>query len=288
MKSMIYFNGSYIREEELRLPLGDLGLTRGYGVFDFLRTYQGRPFHLEDHLMRLRYSAAQIGIEIPHSLEELRTIVAEVLKRNGGKESSVKILVTGGVSLDSFASHSQPHVIVSSLPLPSFAPDCYTKGIETATTASSRPFPSVKTLYYLPAIVAMKKGGPIHEILYLNPSQGYLEGATSNFFVFQGDTLITPPADGILLGITREIVLNLAKDHFAIEIRKISPTETFSEAFITSSTREIMPVSHIDGRGIGQGERGPNTAKLMHLFANYTHNEEWKPLDMHPYVIYNQ
>jgi branched-chain amino acid aminotransferase len=285
---MYYINGSYYPEDQARISVLDLGLLRGYGVFDYLRTYRNVPFHLQEHLLRLKYSVERIGLILPTSLKEIEGIVHTLLQQTGYAESSIKILVTGGVSPDQLLPQTPASLIVFVYPLKPFAEKCYTDGIKATTTSLARCLPEAKTLQYTPAIIALQEGRSkeAQEALYLNSKQEILEGTTCNFFAFKNDTLITADSEEVLLGITREIVLKLSKEHFNIELRSLHYEELadVQEAFFSSSNKEVMPLVQIDGHKIGQGDIGKKTRFLMQLFRDYTLQNSWKELSIPRYA----
>ncbi len=277
-----FIHGQYVTEAEAKISVLDLGLIRGYGVFDYLRTYGGRPFHLQEHLERLFYSAKTVGIPIPYSRKEIETIVEELLHRGGYPESSLKIIVTGGVSPDQLLPKGNSSFIAFVYPHKPYPQELHTQGIRTITIQHPRVYPCCKTLQYLPAIVALKdtaSSGAL-ESLYLNPNQEILEAATSNFFACKEGVLITPPMDGILAGITREVILKICSSHIPIEIRPIPYAEipTLEEAFLTASNKEVMPVVQIDDLPIANGKPGKITEKIQKLFLEYTKNAAWEDL----------
>lgn len=285
---MLYINGNYVSDDEGKISVLDLGLVRGYGVFDFLRTYHGRPFHLRDHLLRLQFSAGQIGMNLPNTLEEIEQIVENLLSQNNYKESSIKIIVTGGVSPDQITPLETGNLIVLMHPLKDMPRDHYLRGICATTTSLARTIPQAKTLQYIPAIVALQKGRSKNaiEALYLNSKNEILEATTSNFFAFdQSGTLITNASEEILFGITREVILKLAPAHFPVKIRPIFYDEIshLEEAFISSSTKEVMPLVQIDDHIIGSGKVGPRTQKLIELFAEYSQKGQWNHLQIPRY-----
>jgi branched-chain amino acid aminotransferase len=286
----MYINGEFVKEEEAKISVFDLGLIRGYGVFDFLRTYEGRPFHLRDHLLRLQYSAHQVGMQLPSSFEEIESLVAHLLEHNHYPESGIKIIVTGGVSPDQIIPKEPAHLMILDYPLTTPPNTDYTQGIATVTTQVPRSLPLAKTLYYIPAVMALQQGKSKHakEALYLNSAGDILEATTSNFFGFTQDgTLFTCDSEEILFGITREVILRLAKNLFPIRLEPISALKLDSlvECFITSSSREIMPVVRIDDYIIGEGTVGPRTQKLMGLFASYTQQDKWEDLHISRYEV---
>lgn len=284
---MYYVDGQYLKEEDAKISVLDLSILRGFGVFDYLRTYQGRLFHLPDHLMRLKYSAEHLGLTLPTSLSEIEKIIHEVQRLNRLEEASLKILLTGGISANQFTPEQKSTLIVLAYPLASFPSEYFSQGIKVITTQLSRSLPFCKTTQYTPAILALKQGMTQNaiEALYLNGSKEILEGTTSNFFGFKQGTLYTCCSDEVLIGITREVVKKLATPHFPIETRALHYTEIpdLDEAFLTSSNKEVMPIAQIDSFKIGNGGVGPKTQFLMEQFRAYTTLSEWPALHIPRY-----
>lgn len=281
---MFFIDGAYVKEEEAKISVLDIGLLRGFGVFDYLRTYRGKPFHLWDHLKRLCFSAEEIGLTLPYSLEEIAKIVDTVIELSGLSEASVKLVVTGGISPDQFTPQERGSLIVFAYPLTTYPKQCYTDGVDVITTPQGRFFPACKSTQYLSGIVALKKDrsqAPM-EALYLNGNGDLLEGTTSNFFGVQEKTLLTCDTNEVLKGITREVVLKLAQDRFESLLRPVhcEEIERLSEAFLTSSNKEIMPIVSIDGKTVGDGTVGPVTKELMRLFAEYTEQDKWDDVNI--------
>ncbi len=283
---MYYVNGQYVQAEDAKISVLDLAILRGFGVFDYLRTYGGRPFHLWDHLHRLQYSAEHIGLTLPVPLKEIETIVNTVQKLNHLAEASLKIVVTGGISVDQFTPQAKSNLIVIAYPIAPYPQSYFDVGINTITTRLNRSLPTSKTTQYTPAIVALQRT-KAQEALYVNAQNEILEATTSNFFGFKNGTLYTCCSDEVLIGITREVVLKLAVDHFPIETRALRYEELpeLDEAFITSSNKEVMPVVKIDSTPIGNGTMGPNTQKLQQLFRAYTQQQEWPVLNIPRYSL---
>ncbi len=268
-----YLNGKYVPFDQACLPLNDLGLVRGYGVFDFLRTYNGVPFKLTEHVQRLQNSAKLIGLSLPWSTAEIEEITQNTLTHNHFLEANIRIVVTGGASADFITPLGQPSLMVIVTPVSQYPQEYYEQGIKVITVSIERFIPKAKSLNYISAIGALQQAKQTNavEALYVNLQGEVLEGTTTNFFVFRGSQLITPK-EGILNGITRDVILELAKDRFEIVEQSIAYSQLnhCDEAFITSSTKEIMPVVQIDELHISQGKPGENTQSLMHLFHKYT------------------
>jgi branched-chain amino acid aminotransferase len=273
MANIFYVDGEFVSSSDAALPVTDLAILRGYGVFDFLRTYGGRPFHLDEHLQRLRRSASLIDLDLPWSHEEIKGIVLETIARNNLPECNVRILVTGGATDDFITPKNEPRLMVMVTPASPPAPHYYTDGAKLITFQTERYIPGAKTINYIPAIRAMKRAraaGAI-EALYIDREENALEGTTTNLFAFIGDKLVTP-GDGILWGITRSVVLELAQEMFTLEMRTLPLQELLraDEVFITASNKQVMPIVQIDDTVIGDGRLGPRTWQIMAKFAEYT------------------
>jgi branched-chain amino acid aminotransferase len=264
-----YVGGRWVHPHEATISINDVAVLRGYSAFEALRTYNQRPFHLDEHLTRLYRSAELIELEIPWTREYVAAIINEVIRRNNYKHAAIRILVTGGESEDSILPIGKPLLAVMISQLPERDMQRFAQGYKLITTAFQRTAPEAKTTNYLVAIRALKEAARRNatDALFVNKQDHVLEATRSNFFIFRGDTLVTP-GKGILMGITRNVVLKLARGRFHIEERPILLEELAQadEAFITSSSKEIMPVVQIDDVTIGKGESGPRTYELEQRF----------------------
>lgn len=264
-----YINGKILPFQQASLSLDDLGVLRGYGVFDFLRTYNGKPFLLDEHLTRLQNSAKEIGLA-PPAKPKLKIIIKELLAKNGLAESYIRIVLTGGKTSDGLTPSSPTlFVLIEKLkPLPELL---YKKGIKLMTHNFLRDVPRAKTTNYLTAVKLQKQKKKVgaFEILYVDNGK-VLECTTSNFFLFRNSTLITPK-ENVLMGTTRNFVIKLAKQKFRVEEHDVSLAELRSatEVFITATNKEILPVVKIDNRTIGNGKVGTHTKYLLNLFRGY-------------------
>jgi len=270
-KYYAYIDDKIVSADDAKLPLTDLSILRGYGIFDYLRTYQNIPFHLSDHLKRFRQSAESIGLSLPKPLSEIAKNIETLLEKVPYSEVGLKIVLTGGVSSDLFMPSNAPTFFLLAYPFIHLPQKLYDEGIAVITKNYSRSLPTIKSIQYLPAILAMKEANEkgASDVLFVS-DQGILTEATrANFFAFKGDTLITPARD-ILSGITREVVLELAQDHFPIEIRDIQLDEcsSFTGAFLSSTDKEILPINRIND--ISLGEIPPSILHLRSIFASYT------------------
>ncbi len=264
-----YINGRWVAPNEGTISINDVAVLRGYSAFESLRTYNRRPFHLEEHLNRLYRSAKMIELDIPYPREHIVDIIAEVIERNAYKHASIRILVTGGETEDGILPSGNPVLAVLTTQLGERDMERFTRGYKVITSRLQRVSPGAKTTNYIEAVRSLKEATRRDAVdaLFVNEQGHVLEGTRSNFFVFRGNTLVTPRV-GILLGVTRNTVLELAQGLFMIDERPISIDELsqVDEAFITSSSKEITPVIQIDDIVIGSGKPGPRTTALEQRF----------------------
>lgn len=283
---MIYYlDGKFVEKDKALIPVNDLGLLRAYGVFDYLKTYNRRPFYIEDHLNRFFHSASRFNLKIPVSKKELQLIIFELLIRNKSlKELSFRMVLTGGKTEDGKISEKPTFFIVVG-EAHIYPEEVFKKGIKLAILDYGREFPEIKTINYLLAVsqwknILKKKAS---EILYVSKGK-VLEASTSNFFMVKNKILFTPKNE-ILEGVTRKIVIKLAKENkiFAtgestsggkviekdITLKEVLKAD---ECFITATDKEVMPVVKIDNHIIGAGCPGEQTQKLLNLFRELRNN----------------
>jgi branched-chain amino acid aminotransferase len=264
-----YVNGQWVHPQDALIPINDVAVLRGYSAFESLRTYDRRPFHMDEHLTRLYRSLEALDLEVPFTRELVANTIHTIIERNSYKHASIRILVTGGVSDDGIYPSGQATLAVLITELGERDIQLFERGIRVITTRLQRNIPEAKTSSYAAAIHALKEAAQrgAADALYVNGRDEVLEGTRSNFFIFLGDTLVTPQT-GVLQGVTRNVVLEIASHHFKIEERPISLSELAlaDEAFVTSSSKEITPVIQVDDQVIGNGEVGSRTYKLEQLF----------------------
>jgi branched-chain amino acid aminotransferase len=261
--------------EDAKVSVYDRGFLYGDSVFETIRTYGGEPFTLGEHLARLAQSAARIGIAMPIAAADLAIEVRRAVRAARNDESYVRVTITRGKGppgLDPALARDPLRVILVEPFTPSPAA-LYHDGVRAVTTRIDRPAdaaPGAKISNYLASLLALQaaKAQGAHEAILLDARGDVLEGATSNVFVVRDGALITPPEDaGILAGITRAQVIELAGElgvpvHFAT----FSPAIAAQEAFLTSSLRELMPLVAIDAHRLGDGRPGPVTRALHAAF----------------------
>jgi len=272
-----YVDGCWVHPNEGTLSINDVAVLRCYSVFESLRTYNRRPFHLDEHLERLYRSASIIELDVPHTRDFIAHIVQETIERNTYKHATIRLFVTGGESEDEVIPTDQAVLAVLITPLGERDMESFARGTKLITTRLQRALPEAKTSNYVAAIRALKEAARhgANDALFVNEQGHVLEATRSNFFVFRGDTLITPRLR-VLIGITRNVILSLARGRFTIEERPILLEElsTVDEAFLTSSSKEITPVVQIDDWMIGDGKPGPRTYELEQRFIELVERGE--------------
>lgn len=267
-----YIDGEFVPADEAVIPVNDLAVLRGYGVFDFLRTYRGKPFFLKEHIERLKQSARQIDLDFPWSQSKLAAVVMQTLSRNNYSEANIRIVVTGGASPDFITPQGKPRLLVLVTPAQKLPVWWYENGVKIITTFTERFIPGAKSINYIPATIALKKARKQNavEAVYIDRDGFVQEGTTSNLFAFIGDKLVTPGRE-ILAGITRHVVLTLTEGMFDAEIRDIKKDELLKadEVFITGTNKGLVPVVQVDDTIIGDGKPGARTRQVMETLAEY-------------------
>lgn len=282
---IIYIDGKYLPKEEAHISVFDHGFLYGDGVFEGIRAYNGRVFRLQEHLDRLYDSARTIDLKVPVPKEEMAGIILEVLRRNKLSNGYIRPLVTRGVGDLGLDPRKCPiaSVIVIAVEWGAMYGDLYEKGLKAITVSVRRnpaealP-PNVKSLNYLNNILgkieANYKGGD--EAIFFD-TNGYMsEGSGDNIFIVKNGVIFTPPTLNNLRGITRAVVLEIAKSHgLTLVEQNLGYYDMYSadEVFVTGTAAEVAPIVLIDGRSIGTGKPGPVTRQLMAAFKTVTETE---------------
>ncbi len=280
--SVIWMNGKLVAPQQATVSIFDHGVLYGDGVFEGLRQYHGRVFRLSDHIKRLYASARAIRLEIPYSPEAIKTAIEETLQANKLVDSYIRLVVTrGGGSLDiSPATCGTPGVFIIAGSIAMYPEDTYRQGmaIITASTpriAAAALSPRIKSLNYLNNIMAKWEAidAGVAEAVMLNHLGFVCECTADNIFIVRDGQLITPAEEsGILLGVTRSVVLELAAKA-EIPTRQTNLTRydlyTADECFLTGTGAEIVPVVDVDKRLIGDGKPGAITRQLTQAFHDY-------------------
>jgi branched-chain amino acid aminotransferase len=280
MSKWIYLNGELVEKEKAVVSVYDHGFLYGDGVFEGIRMYSGNVFRLKEHLERLYDSARSILLTIPYSYEELEEIVLETLRKNQFHEGAyIRLVVSrgaGDLGLDPRKCH-QPNLVVIAEQLALFPQDLYEKGITMVTvpTRRNRPdilSPKVKSLNYLNNIMVKVEAtnAGADEALTLN-TEGYVaEGSGQNIFIVKGGELLTPPSYvGALEGVTRNAIIDLARDlGYVVKEQPFTRHDVYvaEEVFLTGTAAEVIPVVKLDGRVIADGTPGVHTHTLLNAF----------------------
>ena len=257
--------------ENAGVPVGDLLVQRGYGIFDYLRVSNNKPLFIEAHLDRLFNSAEIMRLSITLSKEELKKIVADLIEKNNIPFSGIRLIIAGGDAPDGYTI-TKPHLIIIQQPLDAPPAQMATKGIQLVSHFYQRQLAEVKTTDYLMAIHLqpwMKSQGG-DDILYYN-NDTVSECPRSNIFMVSQDNTIVTPARNMLKGITRKNIIAVAEaHHLKLEQRDISLSEMkkAKEVFITSSTKRIIPVSRLDEQNFSlEGPSSLSAQIFDHLLA---------------------
>lgn len=264
-------NGKILKRDDALIPINDLGMLRGYGVFDYFRVLDGRPVFLAEHIERLFHSLDVLDIELDFERHHIKDMVLKLVEKNNAKDAGFRIVVTGGFAEDGYNPDDQPNLFMMMHSLPTYDPEAYEKGVKLISTAYSRDIPSVKTIIYVQVIhfaKKMKAEGAM-EVLY-HWKDNMTECSRSNIFFIDHKKRLVTPSHGMLKGITRLNTIKIAKRMgMEVELRKVNMDEIdgMEEAFITSSTKGVMPVVQIDDTIIGDGVPGEITEQLMAAFA---------------------
>ena len=278
--NIYYIDGKFVPADRAVIPVDDLAVIRGIGVFDLLRTYQGKPYFLKEHVDRLLHSARQSHLDLPWTHEEICKAALETLARNNLHEANIRIIVTGGSSPDFLTPAGRPRLLILVTPLPKLPEHWYTQGVKVVTLKSRRTNPGAKSINYLPAALALDEARArgAAEVLYLDDDDNALEGATSNLFAFIRGTLVTP-GRGILSGITRRVILEITAGHYTTEIRDLPRQELLGaqEVFITGTNKGLLPVVQIDETTIGNGRPGACTLNITALLQAHLTDFKRRP-----------
>ncbi|QQR89099.1 MAG: aminotransferase class IV [Myxococcales bacterium] len=275
-EGLVSIDGQIMPADHAQVSALDRGFLYGDSVFEVLRTYDGAPHFLEQHLERLFRSASRVHMNLPFNIQVLRTEVLALIQANREDgDVYLRVVITRGpgplsLSLDTDFAYSR---IILRAPVKVPDEAAYEKGISVALVSARRygaatSIAGVKSSNYLGNLLAateVKENGH-HEAVFLSEEGMLLEGSSSNVFIIKNGVLRTPPlSTGILPGITRTMLIEAARDlGVPVSEQPLYPQDIYTadEAFITSSVREVFPVVAVDGLGIAQGKPGPFTRRL--------------------------
>jgi len=273
VNELVYLNGSLVSRDEARISPLDYGFLYGFGLFETMRAYEGKVFCLGRHLERLAYSAKRLGITV--ETEVLEGAVNETVRANGLDNARIRLTVSGGEggAIPDLASCTEPTILVVATHYKPFADEIYRNGFRAITSSfrlnATSPISGMKSLNYLESLLARQEARTVRadEALFINDRGLLAEASMSNIFLVSDGSLKTPgQGSGFLPGITRAVVKELAAGlGIGVEECDLMPEDAFhaQEAFLTNSIMELMPLTEVDGRPVGDGKPGPVTLRLM-------------------------
>ncbi len=279
----IYIDGKYLDEKDAKISVFDHGLLYGDGIFEGIRAYNGRVFKLKEHIDRLFYSAKALLLTVPLSHADMMEAVVDTCRRNKIRDGYVRLVVTrgvGGLGLNPKRC-KKPSVIIIADKIQLYPVEMYERGLEIITVPTVRNLhsalnPAIKSLNYLNNILAKieANNGGCEEAIMLN-AEGYVSECTGdNVFIIKAGQMFTPPLSaGALYGITRSVVIEMAREaSVAVSEPNLTRYDLFNadECFLTGTGAELIPVVKIDGRVVGTGKPGPITKSLVAKYKALT------------------
>ena len=265
-----FINDQWVIADEAIIPVADLSVQRGYGVFDFFRTVNGIPLFIDDHIDRLEHSAAALRLPIRYNRDQLKQIIRQLIQKNDCPDSGIRITITGGVSSDGY-SPASPNLIITQQPLLMNNNPADIRSIRLISYEHTRELPHVKSINYLMGVYLqdqVKQAGA-DDVLYTH-SGSVSELPRSNIFMISKDGHLITPSEKILHGITRKHILELAEKQMAVQIRPVSVDELLQadEVFISSTTKRLWAVTAINQQKIGKGAVGAIIQQLYKSFID--------------------
>ncbi len=270
MIAACYFNGQILSGDKATIAIHDLGLLRGYAVFDFCRASHGKPFLLREYVSRFRRSSQLMELDLLYTDEQITAAIYELLEISKLPFAGIRLLLTGGYTPDGYTP-VKPNFIIMLEELSKVPDQVMERGVKLMSYEYQREMPEVKTTNYSTALRLRKQqlAQEAYDIIYHFNGQ-VSELTRSNFFIVKDGVVITP-ARNILQGITRKAVIDMAKNQYPVEVRDVLWAEVAQadEAFLTGTNKKIVPIIQIDTQIIGNGKPGPITRDLYRTFIDY-------------------
>jgi branched-subunit amino acid aminotransferase/4-amino-4-deoxychorismate lyase len=267
---LAYREGAYIPKNDIRIDLDDLGFERGFGVFDYMRLYQGRIPFLKDHLARLDHSQSVLNFAHPVRMEMVQEVITNLIEKNDQREGYFKVMITGRMQ----DGVPQPVVTIYQELYKPHPAESYSNGIKLIIAEYEKPYPEYKTTFYLGSFREMARmhAEKADDVLFY-VGDIVRECARCNIFYVKSGLIYTP-LEHILLGVTRKHVIASGLGKYMFIEAQVTMDRIFEadEVFISSTTRNIMPVTSIEDRMIGNGKPGYVTQELMEMFNTYFEN----------------
>lgn len=272
-----YLNGEFVDEKDLLISPRDLGFMRGYGVFEYIRTYNSRPYKLDEHIERLLNSAELIKLKHSFTYKKIENIIDELLRlNNDGQEKSIRIYLSGGISSSMFQTGSPTIIVLVDLFKPK-DPSIYTEGVALKTVKYARDLPRSKNLNYIEGVRQMhiSREEGVYEPLYYSDKQVF-ETSNSNIFAIKDGTLYTPK-NNVFLGSARNTIVNNLGNDFEVIENDFGLNFLFNadEVFIASGGKQVAPVVKIDNKKIGDGKVGKITIEVWNKYKAFVESGNW-------------
>src|ERR1051325_10653627 len=279
----VYIDGKYYTERDAKISVFDHGLLYGDGIFEGIRAYNSRIFRLKEHIDRLFYSAKAILLEVPYSARQIMDATRETCRRNRIRDGYIRLLVTRGIGTLGLNPNrcKNPSLIIIAGKIQLYPPELYQKGMEIVTVPTVRNLhsalnPAIKSLNYLNNVLAKieANNAGCEEAIMLNAEGFVAECTGDNLFIVKAGQLLTPPLSaGALYGITRGVVMELAREEgMTVAEPNLTRYDLFNadECFLTGTGAELIPIVKIDGRVSGGGKPGPVTGRLVDKYHALT------------------
>lgn len=265
----VILNGRIRPVTDAKVSLFSPALFNSFGVYESIEVVEGVPFHLLDHLSRLAESAEMIELSLPYSIYDMASWVGHLIQENGNQECLLRVIALG-------VTQAEDEALVAILPqpLPHYPDTYYWEGAAVITFEGCRPLPPCKSLNTLINYLARRQAvrSHAHEAILRTSSGEMTEGSRSNIFAIRGGDILTPPADRVLSGITRDITIRLAREagyHVAEVPLNLMDLPHYDEFFVTSTSMHIIPIVRIGSALVGEGRVGRVTLDLMDRFEGY-------------------
>ena len=266
-----HINGSLCAADSASLRVTDLAILRGFGIFDFFTVIDGKPVFIDDYLQRFYHSAEHLGLTVPVTKEKCREQIFELISANGQRDAGIRLLLTGGSATDGYTP-VQPNLLILQHPFPTIPEEKYQTGVKLITHRHQRELPGIKTINYLTGIWLREKLAKAGALEPLYHDGEYIsESVRSNFFAIMDGGKVVTPDRGILMGVTRKHLLKIIPQYGELIERplKLAELGKVREAFLTSSTKGVLPVVMIDEMPIGPGVPGEMSLTLQQAFIEY-------------------
>jgi branched-chain amino acid aminotransferase len=283
----IYIDGKLVDKDEAKISVFDHGVLYGDGIFEGIRAYNGRVFRLDDHLQRLEESANAILLKLPMPIKEIEAAILETIRANKLKDAYIRLVVTRGVGdlgLDMRKCKAGATLFIIADRIELYPEEFYEKGLTVITSTIRQKgldqvTPGVKSLNYLANILARAEAtaAGAQEAILLNATGHVSECSGDNIFYIKDGRIFTPPTSaGILVGVTRNVVMELCEKKLGVKVieRNFPRYDLYGadEVFLTGTGAEVIAAVKIDGRIIGKGVCGPTTKQLIGHFRDYANS----------------